>query len=111
MIQSLFPVIEQISFLIGLVGVLVITIGAAFAFGEYLMHHFIKEAQNKIFSTLSYHLVLGLDFLVGKDIIDTLLLSQQKNFWQNLAGLGTVVVIRITLTHFLQKDFQKIGKK
>jgi len=98
---------EYISFGIGTIGVFIIVIGAILASWEYLSHHFLRDGKNKIFSTLSCHLILGLDFLVGKDIIDTLLLNTQNNFWQNLAGLGAIVLIRIILSFFLTRELQQ----
>lgn len=98
---------EYVSFGIGAIGISIIVIGALLATWEYLNHHFLRDGKNKIFSTLSCHLILGLDFLVGKDVIDTLLLDPDDDFWQSLARLGAIVFIRIILSFFLTKELQQ----
>ena len=62
---------------------------------------------------MSRYLILGLDFLVAKDIIDTILLDINKagqQAWLDLARLIVVVSIRIILNHFLEKELKELRK-
>jgi uncharacterized membrane protein len=58
---------------------------------------------------LGQHLILGLDFLVAKDVIDTFLITDER-IWIDLAKLGTVVTIRIVLNHFLEKEIHQLSE-
>ena len=106
----LFKIIGEISFLIGVVGILVIVLGSLRAFFQYIFS-IQKNNFERIRLTLGSHLILGLDFLVGKDIIDTLLLDSNEVFFTDLAGLITVVTIRIVLTFFTEKELEKIEQR
>ena len=103
-----FTFIEDTSLLIGIIGILIIFVGAVRGFAEYLFCR-TKDFQ-EIRLTLGSHLILGLDFLVCKDIIDTILLDSVSVFWQDLAALITVVAIRIILTHFAQREIEELKK-
>ena len=98
--------VSNISLFIGIIGILIILVGAIRGFHEYLFAHD-KDFQ-QIRLTLGSHLILGLDFLVCKDIIDTLLLDTGDQFWQDLAGLIVVVSIRIVLTHVTQQEISQL---
>lgn len=99
-----YEIIRHVSLTIGLIGMTIILIGSLRALGEYIRQCADKQ-HHDIRTTLGSHLVLGLDFLVGKDIIDTLLLLETNGvFWKSLAGLVTVVAVRIVLTHFLIRE-------
>ncbi len=103
--SNILEIIHYASFTIGIVGILIIIIGAIRGFYHYLLH---LRADN--FAQIRYevgsHIILGLDFLVGKDIIDTMLIdaNNPEKFWMDLAALLTVVTIRIILTYFIQKE-------
>ncbi len=106
-------IISTISLAIGLIGVFIITLGSLEAFWQYIAYHCFKSNKNQILTTLGSHLILGLDFLVGKDVIDTMLLEAGEKFWYDLTGLVTVVVIRTILTYFLNRELEEVsnGKK
>lgn len=106
--ESLFSIIEFISLGIGLIGIIIIFDGAFRGFWQYvsLKKYNCENARLSI----SKHLILGLDFLVAKDIIDTFLLSG-KNDWMDLVRLVIVVGIRITLSHFLEKEITILRKR
>lgn len=107
----ILDVIALLSFLVGLVGVFTIFSGAFLATKEYLKNP--KESFANLRSILTRHLILGLDFLVCKDVIDTLLLGSGAEFWRDLVGLVVVVSIRIVLTHFTIKELEtlQVSKK
>ncbi len=96
-------IIKNASFIIGLVGIFIILWGAIFGFWN-----FFKSAKSNFSASrliLSRHLVLGLDFLVAKDIISTFLMEGRET-WIDLAQLLVVVGVRITLNHFLEKEIE-----
>jgi uncharacterized membrane protein len=109
--EFFMPIIHHISFIIGLVGIMIIMIGATRGLVQYFRPG--KYSYAKVRLTVGSHIILGLDFLVGKDIIDTLLLdaSEDRAFLMHLAGLFTVVVIRIVLTYFTEKELESIENK
>jgi len=110
MVEHILAVITWLSLLIGVIGILIIVWGALKAFLIFLRHHTHEDFQH-IRLELGSHVILGLDFLVGKDIIDTLLLDTGARFWEDLAGLGTVVAIRIILTHFMLKEIRELEER
>lgn len=101
-----YTLIESVSFLIGLFGVGVIAVGTIRAARSFIRQPNSLFHEERKF--LAEHLVLGLDFLVCKDVIDTLLLDSGSVFWEDLVGLITVVVVRIILTHFTLKELNDI---
>ena len=58
---------------------------------EYLRHHF------------SFYLLLGLEFLIAADIIQTFV----KPTLEELAILGSLVAIRTVLSFFLNKEMEQ----
>ena len=104
--EVFYLMIDSISFLIGLFGVGVILVGTVRAAKAFILcPNSSFRAERKF---LAEHLVLGLDFLVCKDVIDTLLLDTGSVFWEDLVGLITVVVVRIILTHYTLKELHEI---
>ena len=103
----IFTAVEAISLLIGSVGIAIIVIGAVKGLYHYM---FTSDEHNfqHVRLVLASHIILGLDFLVCKDIIDTMLLDSGAEFWRDLAGLITVVSIRIILTHFMLQEVSQI---
>ena len=104
----LLNIIEFLSLVIGLIGIAIIFTGGIKAFISYLKKPYGDFQSPRL--ELGSHTILGLDFLVGKDIIDTLLLDKGAEFWTDLAGLMVVVFIRIILTHFMIKEIREIKK-
>lgn len=105
--EFILMLVSWLSLAIGLIGIMIIVWGAVKAFHMFLQHHKHEDFQH-IRLEMGSHVILGLDFLVGKDIIDTLLLDTGTKFWEDLAGLGTVVAIRIILTHFMLKEIRDL---
>lgn len=60
----------------------------------------IKLEHEEIRNDLGYYLLLGMEFLVAADIIHTIL---NPNL-EDLAVLGAIVVIRVVLSYFLQRE-------
>jgi len=107
----LFLIIENLSLVIGIIGIFIILVGTVHGFIRYL---FSKNSFEKSRLTLSRHLILGLDFLVAKDIIDTFLLARSqpnKEILINLICIITVVTIRVILNYFLEREIESIRHK
>lgn len=54
----------------------------------------------------AYYILLGLEFLIAADIIQTIM----KPTSQELIELGGIVVIRILLSYFLNKEIESLKK-
>ena len=103
-------IVSLVSPIIGFIGIIIILLGALYALWKYAS---VKKGDKSIAAriVLNHHLVLGLDFLVGKDIMDTFLLHPGNVHWIDLATLVTVVTIRIVLSYFLEKETDHIQEE
>jgi len=106
--EYFFPTITIISFLLGLFGVLIITIGSIKSAWEYIKNS--NDSFQKIRLIFSHHLIIGLDFFVGKDIIDTMLIHTGQNFWEEVTIIIIVVIIRISLTIMAERELQALSE-
>jgi uncharacterized membrane protein len=99
--------ILQASLSVSLLGVLVIVFGvlrgmlwfvrsevAAVRGGE------VEGERRRLRQVLGYYLLLGLEFLIAADIIDTLM----KPTTQDLVVLGAIVVIRTVISYSLNSE-------
>lgn len=103
--------IHYVSLFIAGLGVLIILTGAIRSVWEYFSK--VGEDFTHTRSILGSHLVLGLDFFIGVDVIETLLLDKNNNgdIWKDLASLVIVVAIRIVVNHFLLMELSELEKK
>lgn len=101
--------INNISFLLNIIGALIIIWGVILSLIEFLK----KEITNRnesmqlneaIRLRLGSYLVLALEFFIAGDIIKTIITPT----WESLGILGAIVVIRTVLSYFLTKDLKKI---
>lgn len=69
--------------------------------------NFKLEALNKIRLDFGYYILLGLEFLIAADIIETIL----KPNTEELIELGGIVVIRIVMSYFLTKEINEINNR
>ncbi len=104
--EYIFPVISILSLLLGLFGAFIISVGSAKSAWEYIKNK--KNSFQKIRLIFGQHLIIGLDFFVGKDIIDTMLINTGINFWEEITILIIVVVIRISLTIMAERELQSL---
>ncbi len=107
--ELLFHVIEYIALGIGVVGILIILLGCLRGFYNYLIKTDHEFPMIRII--LGSHLILGLDFLVGKDVIDTILLEPGPDFNQHLISLITIVVIRIVLSFVVERELKDLRER
>lgn len=106
-------IVSHCSLIVGTIGLLVIAIGALRASLMYAKRIFSRD--NGLFAdirlVLGGHIILGLDFLVGQDIMNTILLNDRSHFWQNLAELVIVVCVRIVLTYFMSREMRELAQE
>lgn len=110
--EQILIFIGKLSLSLGILGIFIILVGATKGFLEFINPRRTGSLR-LIRRELGSHTILGLDFLVGKDIIDTLLLDveEESRFYANLLGLFAVVSIRIILTYFTGKELKDIDER
>jgi len=104
--EYIFPVVSIISLLLGLFGVFIISIGSAKSAWEYINNN--NNSFQKIRLIFNQYLIIGLDFFIGKDIIDTMLINTGENFWEEITISIMVVVIRISLTIMAERELKSL---
>ncbi len=94
---------------IGILGVLVICFGVATGLARFMKSEFlavrgrnVDEARKQLRHLLGYYLLLGLEFLIAADIIDTLM----KPSAQDLLVLGAIIVIRTVISFSLNAELK-----
>ena len=101
--------LHHASFGIGVLGVLVIVVGVACGLVRFLRAEFkaarggnVEEDRKRLRHVLGYYLLLGLEFLIAADIIDTLM----KPSAQDLIVLGAIVLIRTVISYSLDAELK-----
>ena len=101
--------LHHVSFGIGVLGVLVIVFGVLSGLVRFVRAEFsaargliVDEERKKLRHVLGYYLLLGLEFLIAADIIDTLM----KPRVQDLAVLGSIVIIRTIISYSLNAELK-----
>lgn len=93
-----------LSHMLGFIGILIIIFGSIKA-----TFHFLETIHGKyrtlygIRLELGRHLVLGLEFLVGKDVLASLV----SPTWDELGKLAAIVAIRTILAIFLGREMKE----
>ena len=94
---------------IGVLGVLVIVFGVASGLFRFLRSEFlaarganVDEDRKHLRHLLGYYLLLGLEFLIAADIIDTLM----KPSVQDVIVLGAIVLIRTIISFSLNAELK-----
>jgi uncharacterized membrane protein len=93
---------------IGYVGLAIMTIGTLKSLWLFVVRQILgrENILSAIRVELGQHLALGLEFLVGKDIIESLV----NPTWDDLGKLAAIVVLRTILTLFLQRELKEISE-
>src|ERR1041384_3081346 len=101
--------LHHASFGIGVLGVLVIVFGVANGLARFVRSElraargvYVDEDRKHLRHLLGYHLLLGLEFLIAADIIDTLM----KPTPQDLLVLGAIIVIRTVISYSLNVELK-----
>ncbi len=111
----LLNVLEYISLGIGIVAVITIIWGVIKGSLELVRVELSKPQmrgeKHISFEQVRYdigtHLLLGLEFLIAADIIRTIV----RPSLEELAILGSIVVIRTVISYFLGKEIRQYGSK
>ena len=95
------------SFGISVLGVLIIVFGVLCGLLRFLRSEFsagrgenVEPERRKLRQVLGYYLLLGLEFLIAADIIETLM----KPTTQDLIILGAIVAIRTVISYSLNSE-------
>jgi uncharacterized membrane protein len=101
--------LHHASFGIGVLGVLVIVFGVACGLVRFLRAELkaarggeVEDDRKRLRHVLGYYLLLGLEFLIAADIIDTLM----KPSVQDLIVLGAIVLIRTVISYSLNAELK-----
>ena len=101
--------LHHASFGIGVLGVLVIVFGVACSLVCFIRSEIraaggvnANEDRKHLRHLLGYYLLLGLEFLIAADIIDTLM----KPSVQDLMALGAIVLIRTVISYSLNAELK-----
>jgi uncharacterized membrane protein len=94
---------------IGVLGVMVIVLGVAGGLVRFVRSEFlfvrggnVDDDRKRLRQVLGYYLLLGLEFLIAADIIDTLM----KPSAQDLIVLGAIVLIRTIINYSLNVELR-----
>ena len=101
--------LHHASFGIGILGVLIIVFGVAAGMVRFLRAEFlfvrgrdVEGDRKRLRHVLGYYLLLGLEFLIAADIIDTLM----KPSVHDLIVLGAIVLIRTVISFSLNAELR-----
>ena len=101
--------LHHASFGIGVLGVLVIVFGVAGGLARFVRAELlavrgqqVEADRRRLRHSLGYYLLLGLEFLIAADIIDTLM----KPSPQDLIVLGAIVLIRTVISYSLNGELK-----
>ena|SRR5436309_2251552 len=101
--------LHHTSFAIGVLGVLVIVFGVACGLVRFVRAELkaarradVEDDRKRLRHVLGYYLLLGLEFLIAADIIDTLM----KPSVQDLIVLGAIVLIRTVISYSLNAELK-----
>jgi uncharacterized membrane protein len=105
--------VHHASVSIGTIGVLVIVLGVIGGLWRFVRSEIaaargsdVAVARKKLRGTLGYYLLLGLEFLIAADIIETLI----KPSVQELIVLGSIVAIRTVISYSLTAELSHEAK-
>jgi uncharacterized membrane protein len=110
--------LENIAFGIGMIGMMVVLWGVLKGLVAFLVTEITRFKADgvkpqsiapleKIHRGIGFDLLLGLEFLIAADIVRTII----EPTLEELAILGIIVGIRITLSYFLGKEIGHPGNK
>ena len=99
---------HSVSFGIGMIGVIIILIGLIDALVIYIRN---KRNFAKIRYVIGKHILLGLDFLVVKDILETVFLRGSDVKIMDIILLIVIVSIRVVLTKHTSQGVQEMHKE
>ncbi len=105
--------LDEVSFLIsevvGFIGVAIMAYGALMAAWHFIecTFHAKVDGLPRIRIELGKHLALGLEFLVGKDIIESIV----RPSWDDLGKLAAIIALRTAVTLMLSWELKEIKQE
>ncbi len=109
----MIDIVNKISLAIGSIGVIVIIWGSLVSAVELCIEELKRFAgknlymrRNRIRHYFGFYLLMGLEYMIGADIIRTLI----RPTLQELAVLGSMVAIRTVTSYFLNKEMEQYHK-
>jgi uncharacterized membrane protein len=106
--ENIIHALDIFALFVGFVGILIILTGVVRGLRDFIgleMGSRVRHiSHNKIRYELGIYLLLGLEFLVAADILETVF----KPSLEQLAILGGIVIIRSALNYFLDKELSHI---
>ncbi|CDK30696.1 DUF1622 domain-containing protein [Candidatus Babela massiliensis] len=106
--MDLVDFINLISIFLHLMGLFIIFANSLICFIKYIIYLFKNnyiDNVNSLRLQLGNSMIFGLDFIVGSDIIQSLVEFQ----YSSIIKLGMLVLIRILLSYFLIQELEKIS--
>jgi len=93
---------------LGVIGVIIISFGVIRATFDFMMKALANDSYvNFVRIELGHYLALGLEMLIAKDIIDTLVNPSTIE----IVHLGLIVFIRVVLSLFLRRELRDVEKE
>ena len=110
-VDLLHQIVMTIFYAVSVIGVTVVIWGVAEAVwrffalkrARHLSHTRTLAATARIRERLGAHLLLGLDIFIGADIIKSVVTPS----WENIAMLAAIVLIRIVMSYFLEREMER----
>ena len=102
--ETILNALNYVAFTIGLLGIFVITLGVIKGFYLFIVRHTFWEIR----VALVKHILLGLDFLIARDIIETVILKSNTALWIDLAALVLIIIIRVVFSFFAEKEMDEL---
>lgn len=105
--------LDEVSFfvaeILGFVGIIIIAYGALKSLYRFLecTFRFRRSDVPHIRIELGKHLALGLEFLVGKDIIESIV----RPSWDDLGKLAAIIALRTAVTLMLSWELKEIKQE
>ncbi len=100
--------LHHITFWIGIIGIFILLIGLIDALFIYIKNR--REFQKTRY-VIGKHIVLGLDFLVVKDILETVFIKGSDVHLMDVILLVVIVGIRMLLTSHTSKGIQEMKEQ
>ena len=109
--MNITDILKDISFVIGLISFAIMAYGALLAIVNLIRTEITRfsgkfniERVSVIRRNFGNYLLLGLEFLIAADIIQTIITPTLEE----LAILGGIVVVRTVLNYFLNKEIENV---
>lgn len=96
-VEQLVPIIEAL-------GAIIIVVGAIVAFAQWVIRELRprERSYENVRLRLGRHLALGLEFLLGADILTTAVSPS----WDDIGKLAAIAGIRTALNYFLTREIE-----